>query len=94
MAVYLVTWDLNRQKPNYAAARQRLIDHLSQYVHIKDPGLDSVWFIDTSLDANSLSNDIRTKLDNNDKLVVTKMNRGQNDGWLQTNVWEWINSRM
>ena len=42
MPVYLVTWDLNREKPNYSEQRQKLIAQLGRYQHIKDPGLDSV----------------------------------------------------
>jgi hypothetical protein len=41
MPVYLVTWDLNREKPNYSEMRQRPINQLSRYERIKDPGLDS-----------------------------------------------------
>jgi hypothetical protein len=52
MAVYLVTWDLNKEKPNYAQARQNLITHLERYQNIRDPGLDSVWFLSTELSAS------------------------------------------
>ena len=31
MAVYLVTWDLNKEKPNYAEARKQFIAHLERY---------------------------------------------------------------
>jgi hypothetical protein len=31
MAVFLVTWDLNKQKANYDQARLNLINHLSRY---------------------------------------------------------------
>ncbi len=54
MGVYLVTWDLNRHKPNYAQARQNLVDHMSRYPHIKDEGLDSVWFIQSTSTADAL----------------------------------------
>lgn len=94
MSVFLVTWDLNKQRLNYDAARDALIKHLERYSHIKDPGLDSVWFIQASLNAATLTADIRTKLDANDKLVVTQLVSGQHDGWLQTDVWTWINARL
>ncbi len=94
MSVYLVTWDLNRERQNYAQARQNLIAHLSKYDHIKDPGLDSVWFISSSASADGLSADIRASLDDNDKLVVTKMVTGQHQGRLSKFVWDWINTRV
>lgn len=36
---------LNKQSANYDQARQALISQLQRYPHIKDPGLDSVWFL-------------------------------------------------
>lgn len=94
MAVYLVTWDLNRERHNYAQARQNLIEHLSRYEHIKDPGLDSVWFISSTATANAVVSDIRSHMDTNDRLVVTKLVDGQHQGWLSPDVWKWINTRV
>lgn len=94
MAVYLITWDLNKQKPNYNQARQYLVEHLTQYEHIKDPGLDSVWFINSTASADTLDAEIRKRLDTNDRLIVTKLVRGQHQGWLAQNTWNWINARL
>jgi hypothetical protein len=94
MAVFLVTWDLNRAKPNYAAARQKLIEHLRRYEHVKDVGLDSVWFISTQKTADALDADIRTQLDVNDRVIATKLVSGQHQGWLGQDVWDWINARI
>jgi hypothetical protein len=94
MPVFLVTWDLNKQKTNYALARQNLIDHLSRYDHIKDPGLDSVWFINSSASANDIDADVRKKMDTNDRLIVTKLSSGQHQGWLSQDVWNWISARI
>lgn len=94
MGVYLVTWDLNRHKANYADARQRLIEHISRYPHIKDDGLDSVWFVQSNSTADGVSADIRTRMDDNDKLIVTRLVSGQHQGWLAKNVWEWIDARL
>lgn len=94
MAVYLVTWDLNREKPNYAAARARFVGRLDQFENIKDPGLDSVRFVSTTWTADQLSGELRGYLDDNDKIVVTKLVRGNHQGWLAKNVWEWINARL
>jgi hypothetical protein len=94
MAVFLVTWDLNKQKTNYNQARQNLIDHLSRYPYIKDPGLDWVCFIQSSSTADAFSAYIRTRMDNNDRVVVTKMEDGGHQGWLGQDVWNWINPRV
>jgi hypothetical protein len=94
MSVYLVTWDLNKQKSNYNEARQNLISHLERYQHIKDPGLDSVWFLESIATADAIDSDLRTKMDTNDRIMVTKLNAGQHQGWLSQEVWEWINARL
>jgi hypothetical protein len=94
MVVYLATWDLNREKPHYAEARQRLISHLERYQHTKDAGLDSVWFVSSDWSADQIDADVRTRLDNNDRLFVTKLVSGQHQGWLSKGVWDWINARL
>lgn len=94
MAVYLVTWDLNREKPNYAEARRVFIQRLGRYENTKDPGLDSVRFISTGSSAEQVSEDLRQRLDNNDKIIVTKLRIGEYFGWLNENVWQWIAARL
>lgn len=93
MAVYLVTWDLNNEKPNYAEARKQFIDRLERYENTKDSRLDSIRFISTNLTADRLSEDLRKKLDENDRIIVTKLVSGNHQGWLDEKVWEWINAR-
>jgi hypothetical protein len=94
MAVYLVTWDLNNEKPNYAEARKQFIAHLERYENTKDSGLDSVRFISTSWTAEQVSNDLHIKMDNNDSLFVTKLVSGSYSGWLNKDVWPWIRARL
>lgn len=94
MAVYLVTWDLNKEKLNYAEARKQFIAHLERYENIKDPGLDSVRFVSTNLSAEQLSEALRTKLDDNDRIIVTRLVSGSHYGWLHKTVWDWISARL
>jgi hypothetical protein len=93
MAVYVVTWDLNNEKPNYAAARDAFISHIDRYEHIKDTRLDSVRFISTNWSPTQVREDLQLKLDNNDHLFLCQINRGQNDGYLDKSVWAWIHAR-
>lgn len=86
--------DLNKEKPNYAQARQTLIARMGRYQHIKDLGLDSVWFLHTDASANQIDSDVRTKMDSSDRLFVTKLVSGQHQGWLDKSVRDWINARL
>lgn len=94
MAVYLVTWDLNKEKTGYTQARNRLIMRLNEYEHTKDPGLDSVWFISTNWDADQIDQNLREQMDKDDRLIVTKLEAGKHQGWLNEKVWNWINARI
>lgn len=94
MAVYLVTWDLNSEKPNYAEARKQFIAHLERYENTKDSGLDSVRFVSTNWTAEQVSTDLRKKLDDNDRIIVTKLVSGNYSGWLSKDVWTWIDTRL
>ena len=95
MAVYLVTWDLNREKLNYSQARVNFLARLDKFTSKKDSGLDSVRFVDTTWDAEKISNYLKKMLDSNDRLFVTKIHKGSSErfGWLSTKTWDWIKAR-
>ena len=93
MPVYVVTWELNKEKPNYQAARKAFVEHIDRYTHTKDPGLDSVRFISTTWTPSEVRDDLKKKLDANDRLFLCQINSRQNDGWLSQPVWDWINSK-
>jgi hypothetical protein len=94
MAVYVVTWNLNNERDNYAQARREFIEHLKTFEHIYDSGLESVWFIESGNTANQISDYLLKKLDKNDCLFVTKLNTSQHQGWLSNGIWSWINERL
>jgi len=94
MSVYVVTWNLNKERQNYDTARRTFIQHLERYDNTKDSGLESVRWISTSSTAEQLQNDLRTKLDDNDRLFVSKLTSGNHQGWLSKQVWDWINARL
>jgi hypothetical protein len=94
MSVLLVTWDINKAEGAYSEARARFVAHLQTYQHVKDGGLDSVWFISTTQTPDQIDSYLRQKLDTNDRLVVTRMRSGEHQGWLDPSIWEWINAHL
>lgn len=94
MSVYVITWNLNKERQNYDTARLAFIQHLERYDNTKDSGLESVRWISTSSTAEQVQNDLQTKLDGNDRLFVCKLTSGNHQGWLSKQVWEWINARL
>ncbi len=94
MTVYVVTWNLNKERNNYDAARRAFIQHLERYDNTQDAGLESVRWISTASSVNQVTDDLRSKLDDNDRIFVTEVSRGNHQGWLSQRVWDWINARI
>lgn len=94
MAVYVVTWNLNKEGSTYTQAREAFLRHLNAYDNTKDAGLETVRFVSTTESANQIDEYLRQKLDGNDRLFVAKLNPGQYQGWLDKDVWEWIDARL
>lgn len=88
MAVYCVSYDLNRSGQNY----NLLYDELkksSGYIH----ALDSTWFVSTQETANQLADRIKKVVDSNDSYFVIQVTKNYN-GWMPQNVWDWLNKHV
>lgn len=94
MSVYVITWNLNKERQNYDSARRAFIQHIERYENTKDSGLESVRWISTSSTADQVFNDLKTVLDSDDRLFVSKLSNGTHQGWLSKQVWDWINTRL
>lgn len=94
MAVYLVTWNLNKEGAAYATASHRVHDFLNQLVTIRDPQLETVRFVDTTDAAGALYKYLSSCFDQNDRLFVTRIHAGQYSGWLHRDVSSWIDGRV
>ncbi|KRB10300.1 hypothetical protein [Lysobacter sp. Root690] len=94
MAVYVVTWNLNKERSNYAQARKEFIENLNRYENVGDPALETVRWVSTTWSAAQISNDLRTKMDDNDRIFISQVTAGTNSGWLNRDVWDWINSKL
>jgi hypothetical protein len=94
MAVYVVTWNLNKERANYPQARQAFIQQLENFENIKDGGLESVRFISSTSSAEDITSFLHQRMDANDCLFVSKINRGEYFGWLSEPVWKWIEARL
>lgn len=95
MAVYVVTWNLNKERSNYDTARKAFIEHLEKFDQRAEPGLDSTrWVSHSTWTATQVSEYLRQKLDKNDKLFVSGVFSGSKAGWLTKDTWNWINARL
>jgi hypothetical protein len=88
MAVFMISYDLNKHGKDYPALFKAIKDCSS-----KEPwhGLDSTWLIKSSMSADAISKHIREATDSDDNhLVIEVINNKQ--GWLDKADWEHINS--
>ncbi len=86
----MLTYDLNKVKDYrklYAA-----IEQLGETK--RDPNLDSVWFIATSLSPNQACDHIRSATDRDDHHFICRLSSGNHQGWMSKEVWDWINSHL
>ncbi|MBH1816788.1 hypothetical protein JAK53_10715 [Stenotrophomonas maltophilia] len=93
MAVYVVTWNLNREV-NYTAKRTAFLNHLNLHDNVADPALESVRWISTNLSAHDLCTNLRLRLDQNDRIFVARIADGSYSGFIATSTINWINQRL
>jgi hypothetical protein len=84
--VLMVTYDLNKVK-----------DYKKLFAAIQALGptkrgenLDSVWFVSTSYSPDQASEYIRRATDGDDIHFVTRIRKGERAGWMNQDVWNFI----
>lgn len=70
MAILLITYDLRQPGRDYAT----LHDYLKQFTYCK--GMESVWLLDTTIEAPAMRDNLRQLIDDNDRLFVTPIAHG------------------
>lgn len=93
MAVYVVTWNINKEKANYDTARGAFIAGLEEYENKKDAGLESVRFISTDQTAYQIHEHLAQQLDADDRIFIVEAVKGRRQGRLGRSVWDWIKAR-
>ena len=86
--VYLITYDLNTEGQDYSALYDK-IKSLGEWFH----PLESVWFLQplsTYTAVNTITEQLRTTMDNNDHIFVVEITKQLRQGWLPKTAWEWL----
>jgi hypothetical protein len=88
--IYVIKYQLNKPGKDYTS----LYSALQQYDYIRDNVLHSTWFVSTSWTAGQIYEHLRHHLDVSDRIFITRVETGQNAGWMDRDIWTWINSRL
>lgn len=88
MAVYVVSYDLNKAGQNYK----------DLYAELEDsPGwcreVDSTWLISTSETAEQLWARLKPHFDANDRCMIVTATRPYS-GWMRDSAWEWMKNHL
>ena len=90
MAVYMITYDLNKAGQNY--------DKVIEAIKDASCGIwctywKSSYLIKSSLSVQQVSDKITPHLDSNDRLLVIEVKKNY-QGWLEESQWKYINEKI
>jgi hypothetical protein len=94
MGVYLVTWQLNPEKPDHDEASAALVARLEEYQYITVEEFERVYFVSTPLAAGQINADLHKWLESGDMIVVAQVMEGSYCGYMPQQVWDWIEERL
>ena len=83
-----ITYDLNRPQQSYAEVIAT-IKCMGDWCHL----MGSTWLVDTTLSAETAYGQLAKKIDQNDRLFIVKVNRGEYHGWLSAEALAWLRAK-
>lgn len=90
MAVYLITYDLKDHASGYDyTSLHNVIKGFGSWLH----PLESTWFVDTNLDANTMSQRIKSVYQPESHLVL-EISNADRQGWLPKTSWDWLRQHL
>ena len=86
MNFYSISYDLRQPNRDYSNLYEA-IKSFKLYIH----PLESNWFIQSDWDAQDIYKKLRPCIDDNDLLLVIKVDKTDKQGWMVKSFWEWLN---
>lgn len=86
MNTLIISYDLKRQNTNYEQLYET-IKEANGWWHY----LDSFWIIVSEKNASQWADILKSKIDNDDSLIIIEVQKGSTNGWLPQRAWDWIN---
>lgn len=86
MNIYSISYDLRQPNRDYTKLYEE-IKKINNFIH----PLESNWFVKSELSANDIYNRLKPHIDNNDLLLVIKVDETNKQGWMVRSFWDWLN---
>ena len=87
--IYLISYDLKKKPDRDYSGLFDVLKSFSSWWHY----LESTWLISTKDDANEIYNKLRPHVNDNDSLLIIKVNKDR-QGWLPKKAWDWIKTNV
>jgi hypothetical protein len=90
MAVYLISYDLNKKDKNYDGVFQAIKDSSvagTTWWHY----LDSTWIIKSNISVQQVYDKIKPETDDNDNFIIIEVINNK-QGWLPQKAWDYLNN--
>lgn len=85
MNVYSISYDLRQPNRDYTSLYEE-IKKIGDYFH----PLESNWFVRTNWDAQDIYDKLRPYIDDNDLILIIRVDQSDKQGWMVKNFWEWL----
>jgi len=88
VSLLLITYDLHTQGHDYEPFKKAIMAYSTEWWHF----LQNTWLIQSNHSADTVGNGLLQYITTNDRLLVIDV-RGNGQGWLPKEAWDWIRAR-
>lgn len=85
MSALLISYDLNNPGQKYAQLYEK-IKELGTWWHY----LDSTWIVESSLSPTRAYEQLKSALDDSDRVLIVNITGDTYAGWLPQEAWDWL----
>ncbi|MFA6463622.1 MAG: hypothetical protein WCV55_01295 [Candidatus Paceibacterota bacterium] len=89
--ILLIKYELNKPNKDYTKLYEG-IKGLGDWV--RDPLLHSAWFVSTNQTALQAADILKFHIDADDRIFITRLHSNEYAGWMNKDIWNWINPRV
>lgn len=86
--MYSISYDLKKSGQDYSGLHEAIKNLGTTWAR----PCESYWLVRTSKNAEQVYDVLKAYIDQNDRLLVSRFDCTDKQGWLSKEIWNWINS--